>query len=424
MNAWNAISALVFGFFAVIYYHRYNSNPGNKAAPPSASTQKVLGEEMEAYTEAGGEIIMKSKKALLGSEAKSSPPGPGKAFNCTDAPVSGEACCNPSTNQKCPPSVSSGLPRDCPACGSNSCACDCFCEGISCPCPGDMCPSDYVPLGKGGSFGPWFSTKEFSVPGHSEPMKRIVEERVIDAFMEQHPDIRTILWERQDDEFRKDQEKTVRLAEEYGRRLVTRVSTADQVWKNLTDQGFYKTEPGQKRSHWIFKNNKKWTRSVKEANDFLEKNGPNNGWMRLFFHDVAIKLQAFNSSYGWDSSLLPSFVAGDGQNERLFLVNHKYEKEWENPDQDPRVWIIPQMHYLGFFANDPACGNFAYVKYVNDTNEKIKPKRPAVPVDTDAVQRTKASGEVSTFLKINAGFDCKVFQGILTPDYMIVPKDC
>mmetsp|Transcript_112367 Transcript_112367/g.312673 ORF Transcript_112367/g.312673 Transcript_112367/m.312673 type:complete len:331 (+) Transcript_112367:61-1053(+) len=206
-----------------------------------------------------------------------------------------------------------------------------------------------------------------------QKIKDIQSGHVIDDFMAKYPEIRTILWDQHSDG-----PATVALVEAYAKKLTINTDLDSY----MSSKGFTFERKSTKRTHWV-KGSMKI--SAKTTTDWKETNGPNNGFMRIFFHDVAVKLRQFNSKYGWDDSLIDGLFDG----ETLTLVNKHYDKDWTEAET-PRHWILPQMHYLGIFANDIASGK--------DQNFAIADGEPrvATPVDLDATWR----GEYYSFLKV------------------------
>merc|ERR1712003_485123 len=120
----------------------------------------------------------------------------------------------------------------------------------------------------------------------------IKAEGVIDAFMAKNPGIKEILW---DAPF--DGPTAVKKMQSYAEQLTHNVDLETYMHQ----RGFEFEKQGTKRSKWRNPQTGEQL-SAKSTRDFAEVNGPNNGFMRTFFHDVFIKLRAFNSSYGFDES--------------------------------------------------------------------------------------------------------------------------
>lgn len=214
-------------------------------------------------------------------------------------------------------------------------------------------------------------------------VQKIKEDGVIDAFMASQPKIKDILWNYTD----ASGPSTVKAVMDYcvQEKLVHSGSLEDYMKERNFTLKRPADPPEHKRSHWVNGDEK---RSAKAATDYLEQDGPNNGYMRVFFHDVAIKLRQFNSTYGWDDSLLDAL----SHDNKLYLINKHYDKDWDSTNT-PRKWILPQMHYLGIFANDIAG---------DGQNFAITEGEPpwATPVDLDATWRDIAEGHVYSFLKL------------------------
>jgi len=207
-------------------------------------------------------------------------------------------------------------------------------------------------------------------------VKQIEASGVIDAFMAQNTDIKEILW---DAPF--DGPTTVQKMQDFAIKLTIN----QDVESYMQERGFEFERQSTKRTHWVNPNTGE-TRSTKPTRDFAEQNGPNNGFMRVFFHHVFIKLRQFNADYGFDESLVDALYDGD----TLTLVNKKYDKDW-TVENTPRHWVLPQMHYLGVFANDIASGD--------DQNFALTINEPpvATPVDLDATWR---GDRIYSFIKV------------------------
>lgn len=202
---------------------------------------------------------------------------------------------------------------------------------------------------------------------------------VIDDFMSANPEIRKVLWDEH-----LDGPATVALMEAYAKKLVVNGNIDDYL--KSKDCTFTGTSSSGKRKKYTCGPDGQYL-SAKSTRDFAEANGPNNGFMRVFFHDVARKLAQFNKEYGWDDTLQAAVYSQE--EDTLTLVHGHYEKEWVNdPSKSPRPWILPQLHYLGVFANDIADDghNFAVVDGAP----------VAIPIDLDATWR----GEYYSFLKV------------------------
>jgi len=204
---------------------------------------------------------------------------------------------------------------------------------------------------------------------------------VITNFMAQNLKIKTILW---DSSY--STAETVEMMMTYSKSLVRE-----------TDVATYMKEKGYVHNGAHFDGNKRtvWTKgksvlTVKAARDWKEHNGPNNGFMRVFMHNVLTKLHEHNPIYGWDDSLVDALFDG----EALYLINKPYSEQWRCADVErttPRHWTIPQLHYLGLYAADIAnkAQNMAIVEGQPDF---------AVPVDLDATWRGSPTTG-SAFLK-------------------------
>merc|ERR1719220_1298799 len=104
----------------------------------------------------------------------------------------------------------------------------------------------------------------------------------------------------------------------YSKRLVHRTDLETY----MRQHGYVLTRTTSKRTFWEKGGQ---MLSAKKTRDWLEKNGPNNGYMRVFMHDVAIKLQEHNPKYGWDDSLVDALFDGVS----LVLVNKRYDEQWQ-----------------------------------------------------------------------------------------------
>jgi hypothetical protein len=227
-------------------------------------------------------------------------------------------------------------------------------------------------------------------------IQEIAMKGVIDQFMLLQPGTREILWNRS-----LDHEGTIERMELHAKSLSLDMDV--DTW--MAKEGYVFTHATTKRRHW---RRGTQTLSSKTTPDFTERLGPNNGFMRVFFHDVATKLRTFHPGYGWDEGLVAALYRAGGQ--EMTLVHRAYEKNWTE-EESPRGWVLamfatndlcapeiavqvlPQMHYLGIYMNDIASGP--------DQNFGIAVGEPkmATPVDLDAVWRGDlASG--TTFLKL------------------------
>ena len=210
-----------------------------------------------------------------------------------------------------------------------------------------------------------------------ETIQEIERRGVIDDFMSQQPEMRDILWNRS-----LDHPTTVDRMEKYAQAL----SFDMDVDTYMAKHGYVFDFATLKRKHWKKGSE---TLSSKTTPDFAERGGPNNGFMRVFFHDVSMKLRDFHPDYGWDEGLVASLYRG-GRN--MTLIHKAYDKKWTE-EESPRPWVLPQMHYLGIYANDIASGtdaNFAVA---------IGEPKVATPVDLDAVWRGDPKSG-TTFLKL------------------------
>lgn len=131
----------------------------------------------------------------------------------------------------------------------------------------------------------------------------------IDQFMLLQPGMREILWNRS-----LDHESTIERMEQHAKSLSLDMDV--DTW--MAKEGYVFTHATTKRRHW---RRGAQTLSSKTTPDFTERLGPNNGFMRVFFHDVATKLRAFHPGYGWDEGLVAALYRAGGQ--EMTLV-HRY----------------------------------------------------------------------------------------------------
>jgi hypothetical protein len=116
------------------------------------------------------------------------------------------------------------------------------------------------------------------------------------------------------------------------RKVRLEVTDAARAW--MAKEGYVFTHATTKRRHW---RRGAQTLSSKTTPDFTERLGPNNGFMRVFFHDVATKLRAFHPGYGWDEGLVAALYRAGGQ--EMTLVHRAYEKNWTE-EESPRGWVL------------------------------------------------------------------------------------
>lgn len=221
-----------------------------------------------------------------------------------------------------------------------------------------------------------------SVQGKNEPaqeglkvIKQIADKHVIDDFLAKYPEFKAIFWGEP-----YDQQATVDLAVEHAKKLCVNMDL--DTW--MAKEGFVKASSQ-------YKKNSKWTNPhngetlfAKPTHDFLEHGGPNNGFLRVFYQDVFMKLQEFNSDYGWNTGLKVALF--DGKRTLTLVGLYSPNVPLAN---SPRTWVLPQMHYLGVLPLDLHHGNFGMVK--GETK--------GVPVDLDATWRGPPTDKTSAFLK-------------------------
>jgi len=214
-------------------------------------------------------------------------------------------------------------------------------------------------------------------------IKRIDAEGVITSFMAAHPEIKTVLWDGSHGFG-----ATVDMMMTYSKAtsLFQQTNLATYMAKNG-----YVEVPSNRKKNTLWRKGNSYLLS-KAATDWKEKNGhgPNNGFMRVFMQDVLAKLHLYNSKYGWDNSLVAALFDGT----ELYLIKKMVDENWRNEDVEkttPRHWILPQLHYLGIYANDIA--NKAQNMGIVEGQPGV-----AVPIDLDAIWRGSAETG-SSFLK-------------------------
>lgn len=213
-------------------------------------------------------------------------------------------------------------------------------------------------------------------------LKQIESQGVISSFMAKHPDIKTILWDSSHGH-----SATVDMMMTYAKKttLLHKMDLATYMRENG-----YVQVPSTRKKNTVWRKGNSYILS-KATLDWQEKDGPNNGFMRVFMQDVLAKLHVYNSKYGWDNSLVAG-VYEEGK--PLYLIKKMTDENWRLEDTEkttPRHWILPQLHYLGIYANDIA--NKAQNMGIVEGQPGV-----AVPIDLDAMWRgTLATGD--TFLK-------------------------
>lgn len=229
----------------------------------------------------------------------------------------------------------------------------------------------------------WHATnsRDAKVRAGLQVLKQIESQGVISSFMASHPDIKTILWDSSHTH-----PATVDMMMAYAKKtsLLQKMDLATYMKKNG-----YVQVPSTRKKNTVWRKADSYILS-KATLDWQEKNGPNNGFMRVFMQDVLAKLHLHNPKYGWDNSLIAG-VYEEGK--PLYLIKKMTDENWRvNAEKTtPRHWILPQLHYLGVYANDIA--NQAQNMGIVEGQPGV-----AVPIDLDAMWRgDMATG--SSFLK-------------------------
>lgn len=207
-------------------------------------------------------------------------------------------------------------------------------DGKPCPASGS-CPSEpslpswtMQPPPIGSPARVWSSDAQERAQAGCGMIQEIAMKGVIDQFMLLQPGTREILWNRS-----LDHESTIERMELHAKSLSLEMDV--DTW--MAKEGYVFTHATTKRRHW---RRGAQTLSSKTTPDFTERLGPNNGFMRVFFHDVATKLRAFHPGYGWDEGLVAALYRAGGQ--EMTLVHRAYEKNWTE-EESPRGWVLAMI---------------------------------------------------------------------------------
>ena len=213
--------------------------------------------------------------------------------------------CRPGPSQYCPDG------KHCPASGS-------------CPItPSSLWTMQPPPIGSPARV--WSSDAQERARAGCGKIQEIASQGVIDQFMSLQPGTREILWNQS-----LDHESTIERLELHAKSLSLEMDV--DTW--MAKEGYVFTHATTKRRHW---RRGAQTLSSKTTPDFTERLGPNNGFMRVFFHDVATKLRAFHPGYGWDEGLVAALYRAGGQ--EMTLIHRAYKKNWTE-EESPRGWVL------------------------------------------------------------------------------------
>jgi hypothetical protein len=214
-----------------------------------------------------------------------------------------------------------------------------------------------------------YKTKPLVEEGFAK-VQYIKEHGVIDNFMAQHPEIKKIMW---DEHF--DGVQTIDMMMDYTKNHLVVKDDFETYMKN---QGCSVSPKAPPKKTLLYSCGGEDV-YIKESNtNWDHKQGPSNGFLRVFYHHIFSELKKFNSEYGWEDC--QEAAVYDEKQGKLFLLNKFYNTAW-GEDVSPIHWVIPQMHYIGVLPIDTAGDgqNFGLVKGGD----------VAVPVDLDRVHTSK-----------------------------------